>query len=155
MTGERRHHTLLESFEGLISTPQAAPGARSTLPHNPIAPHIPIPLANPVFRRLGLWPALVFAVLAFLGVSGLETFSIDPTKPAAILFTDAISADQAFAQLVATGGLPIRPARSALGAGVVWIAAAGSPDFFARIKATGAWVINPFAFGGCFLVKPA
>lgn len=149
MTGERRDHTLLESFEGLISTPQASPGARSTLPHSPI------PSPHPVFRRLGLWPALVFAALAFLGVSGLETFSIDPTKPAAILFADAISSDQAFAQLVATGGLPIRPARSALGDGVVWIAAAGSPDFFARIKATGAWVINPFAFGGCFLVKPA
>ena len=149
MTGDRRHHTLLESFDGLLSTPQAAPDARSTLPHNPIA------APNPAFRRLGLWPALVLAVLAFLGVSGLETFSIDPSKPAAILFADAISADQAFAQLVATGGLPIRPARSTLGDGVVWIAAAGSPDFFARMKATGAWIINPFAFGGCFLMKPA
>jgi hypothetical protein len=143
VTGERRHHTLLEPFEGLISTPQAAPDARSTPPD------------NPVLRRLGLWPALVLALLAFLGVSGLETFSIDPTKPAAILFSDQVTADQAFAQLVATGGLPIRPARSALGDGVVWIAAAGSPDFFERMKATGAWVINPFAFGGCFLVKPA
>jgi hypothetical protein len=143
VTGERRSHTLLESLEGLISTPQAVPGAWSALPH------------NPAFRRLGLWPALVLAALAFLGVSGLETFSIDPNRPAAILFADAVSADQAFAQLVATGGLPIRPARSALGDGVVWIAAAGSPEFFARIKATGAWVINPFAFGGCFLVKPA
>jgi hypothetical protein len=149
VTGERRHHTLLESFEGLISTPQAALGARSATQHNPI------PTSSPLLRRLGLWPALVLALLAFLGVSGLETFSIDPNKPAAILFADAISSDQAFAQLVATGGLPIRPARSALGDGVVWIAAAGSPDFFARIKATGAWVINPFAFGGCFLVKPA
>ena len=149
MTGDRRHHTLLESLEGLITTPRAAPGARSTLPLSSIAsPH-------PAFRRLGLWPALVLAALAFLGVSGLETFSIDPSKPAAILFSDEVSADQAFAQLVATGGLPIRPARSALGDGVVWIAAAGSPDFFARIKAAGAWVINPFAFGGCFLVKPA
>ncbi len=146
MTGERRHHTLLESFEGLASTPQAAPGARSTLPRSP---------TTPVLRRLGLWPALVLALLAFLGVSGLETFTIDPSKPAAILFSDAVTADQAFAQLVATGGLPIRPARSALGDGVVWIAAAGSPDFFARMKAAGAWVINPFAFGGCFLVKPA
>ena len=149
MTGERRHPTLLESSEGLALTPQVALAARGTTLHNPtLSP-------NPTFRRLGLWPALVLAALAFLGVSGLETFSIDPNKPAAILFSDAISADQAFAQLVATGGLPIRPARSALGDGVVWIAAAGSPDFFARIKATGAWVINPFAFGGCFLVKPA
>ena len=146
MTGERRYHTLLEAFRGLISTPQAAPGARSALPHSP---------TTPVLRRLGLWPALVLALLAFLGVSGLETFTIDPDKPAAILFSDRVTSDQAFAQLVATGGLPIRPARSALGDGVVWIAAAGSPDFFARMKATGAWVINPFAFGGCFLVKPA
>jgi len=146
VTGERRYHTLLEAFRGLISTPQAAPGARSALPHSP---------TTPVLRRLGLWPALVLALLAFLGVSGLETFTIDPDKPAAILFSDRVTSDQAFAQLVATGGLPIRPARSALGDGVVWIAAAGSPDFFARMKATGAWVINPFAFGGCFLVKPA
>jgi hypothetical protein len=140
---------LLESFEGLLSTPQTARGVRSTPTHNPI------PAPHPAFRRLGLWPALVLAALAFLGVSGLETFSIDPSKPAAILFSDGVSADQAFAQLVATGGLPIRPARSALGDGVVWIAAAASPDFFERVKATGAWVINPFAFGGCFLVKPA
>jgi hypothetical protein len=149
VTGERRYHTLLEPHSGLTTTPPAALGARSANEHSPI------PSPNPVLRRLGLWPALVLAVLAFLGVSGLETFSIDPNKPAAILFSDAISPDQAFAQLVATGGLPIRSARSALGDGVVWIAAAGSPDFFARIKATGAWVINPFAFGGCFLVKPA
>jgi hypothetical protein len=149
VTGERRFPTLLESIDGLAPTPQATPGARGTTLHNPVVS------PNPVFRRLGLCPALVLAGLAFLGVSGLETFSIDPNKPAAILFADAISADQAFAQLVATGGLPIRPARSALGDGVVWIAAAGSPDFFARIRATGAWVINPFAFGGCFLVKPA
>ena len=98
---------------------------------------------------------MVLALLAFLGVSGLETFSVDPNRPAAILFSEDVSADQAFTQLVATGGLPIRPARSALGDGVVWIAAAGSPDFFQRVRATGAWVINPFAFGGCFLVKPA
>ena len=84
----------------------------------------------------------MLALLAFLGVSGLETFTIDPDKPAAILFSDRVTSDQAFAQLVATGGLPIRPARSALGDGVVWIAAAGSPDFFARMKATGAWVIS-------------
>ena len=143
MTGERRYHTLLEPFDGLTRTSEADLGARS------------IPSHNPAFRRLGLWPTLVFALLAFLGVSGLETFSIDPDQPAAILFDDTISSDQAFAQLVATGGLPIRPARSALGEGVVWIAAAGSPDFFARIKATGACVINSFAFGGCILVTPA
>jgi hypothetical protein len=149
MTGERRNPTLRESFAGLTTTSQAALVALSA----PISPSIASP--SPAVRRLGLWPALVLAMMAFFGVSALETFTIDPERPAAILFSDAVSADQAFAQLVATGGLPIRPARSALGDGVVWIAAAGSPDFFAHIKAAGAWVINPFAFGGCFLVKPA
>lgn len=104
---------------------------------------------------LGLLPALVLSVLAFFAVSALETFSINPDRPAAILFPEAVSKDQAFAAILAAGGLPIRPARSALTDGVVWIAAAGSPDFFDRVTSHGAWaVINPFAFGGCFLVKP-
>jgi hypothetical protein len=114
---------------------------------------------RPTGRRraagLGLLPALILSVLAFFAVSALETFSINPDRPAAILFPEALSKDQAFAAIVAAGGLPIRPARSALSDGIVWIAAAGSPDFFDRVKSHGAWaVINPFAFGGCFLVKP-
>jgi hypothetical protein len=133
------------SPEGLTWISAAAPDPRIHLSHH----------RAKTLRRLGLWPTLAFALLAFLGVSGLETFSIDPGKPAAILFSDRMSSEQAFAQLLAAGGLPIRPARSALGDGIVWIAAAGSPDFFARVKASGAWVINPFAFGGCFLVIPA
>jgi hypothetical protein len=104
---------------------------------------------------LGLLPALVLAVVAFFAVSGLETFSINPDKPAAILFPKSVSSDEAFAAVIAAGGLPVRPARSALSDGVVWIAAAGTPDFFDKVKSYGAWaVINPFAFGGCFLVKP-
>lgn len=106
--------------------------------------------------RLGLLPAIAFSILAFFAVSALETFSINPDKPAAILFPEAVSADQAFAALVAAGGLPIRQARSQLSDGIVWIAAAGTPEFFEKVKASGAWaVINPFAFGGCFLVTPA
>ena len=105
---------------------------------------------------LGLLPVLVLSVLAFFAVSALETFSVNPDRPAAILFPEALSQDQAFAAIVAAGGLPIRPARSALSDGIVWIAAAGSPDFFDRVTSHGAWaVINPFAFGGCFLVTPA
>jgi hypothetical protein len=101
-------------------------------------------------------PALILAVFAFFGVSGLETFSINPDRPAAILFPESVSQEQAFAVVIAAGGLPVRPARSALSEGVGWIAAAGSPDFFDKVRAYGAWaVINPFAFGGCFLVKPA
>ena len=106
--------------------------------------------------KLGLFPAIAFSVLAFFAVSALETFSINPDKPAAVLFPEAVSADQAFAALVAAGGLPIRQGQSRLSDGIVWIAAAGTPDFFERVKANGAWaVINPFAFGGCFLVTPA
>ncbi len=104
---------------------------------------------------LGLLPAIAFAILAFLAVSALETFSINPERPAAILFPDGISEERAFAALVAAGGLPIRPGRSVLSDGVVWIAAADTSDFFDRVKSFGAWaVINPFAFGGCFLVTP-
>ena len=111
--------------------------------------------ANPRVRRLGLWPAIVMALVAFAAVSGLETFSISPDRPAAILFSSSISEEQAFAAVIAAGGLPIRPAHSTLSDDVVWIAAAGAPDFFDKVKAFGAWaVINPFAFGGCFLVKP-
>jgi hypothetical protein len=105
--------------------------------------------------KLGLLPAIVFAVLAFFAVSALETFSINPDRPAAILFPETVSRDQAFAAVVAAGGLPIRPGRSHLSDGIVWIAAAGTPDFFDKVKSHGAWaVINPFAFGGCFLVTP-
>jgi hypothetical protein len=110
----------------------------------------------PSRSKLGLLPAIVFAILAFFGVSALETFSINPERPAAILFPESVSSDQAFAALIAAGGLPIRPGRSRLSDGVVWIAAPGAPDFFDKVKSYGAWaVINPFAFGGCFLVTPA
>jgi hypothetical protein len=106
-------------------------------------------------RRLGLWPALALAMLAFIAVSSLETFSLNPDRPVAVLFPSTLSSERAFAALVAAGGLPIRPATSAFSHGPIWIAAAGAPDFFAKVRALGAWaVINPFAFGGCFLVKP-
>jgi hypothetical protein len=106
-------------------------------------------------KSFGLLPALILAVLAIFGVSGLETFSINPERPAAILFSETVSEEQALAAVIAAGGLPVRPARSTFNDGIVWIAAAGAPDFFDKVKSYGAWaVINPFAFGGCFLVKP-
>ena len=144
MTGDWQSHRL-ESLDGLISILNASFGARDAIPA----------ASKPAIRRLGLWPAITLALLAFLAVSGLETFSVNADRPVAVLFPEAVSRDQAFAALVASGGLPIRPARSALSDGVVWIAAAASPDFFDRVEALGAWaVINPFAFGGCFLVTP-
>lgn len=110
--------------------------------------------SKPIMQRLGLWPALLLAVLALAAVSALETFSLDPDRPVAVLFPADLPRDRAFMAVVAAGGLPIRPATSALSDGAVWIAAAGAPDFFEKVAAYGAWaVINPFAFGGCFLVK--
>lgn len=94
-------------------------------------------------------------MLAFVAVSALETFSVNPDRPVAVLFPADLPRERAFAALIAAGGLPIRPARSALSEGAVWIVAAGAPDFFDKVEAYGAWaVINPFAFGGCFLVTP-
>jgi hypothetical protein len=106
-------------------------------------------------RKRGLLPTLVLAMLAIFAVSGLETFSVNPERPAAVLFPGTMSEEQAFAAVVAAGGLPVRLARSTFSDGAVWIAAPGAPDFFSKVKSYGAWaVINPFAFGGCFLVKP-
>ena len=148
MTGDTQSRRL-ESLNGLISTLNASVGGRGGLPAASLAS------PKPAARRLGLWPAIALAMLAFLAVSALETFSVNADRPVAVLFPEAVSRDQAFAALVAAGGLPIRPARSALSDGMVWIAAAASPDFFDKVEAYGAWaVINPFAFGGCFLVKP-
>lgn len=107
-------------------------------------------------RRLGLLPAIVFALIAFFAVAFLETFSVNAERPVAVLFPERVSEEQAFAAVVAAGGLPIRAERSVLSDGVVWIAAADAPDFFDAVRTHGAWaVINPYAFGGCFLVKPA
>jgi len=107
-------------------------------------------------RRLGLLPTTVFALFAFFGVAFLETFSVNAERPVAVLFPERVSEEQAFAAVVAAGGLPIRAERSVLSDGVVWIAAADAPDFFDAVRSRGAWaVINPYAFGGCFLVKPA
>jgi hypothetical protein len=152
MADQAAAHTLGESQKRALSLSQAAAsGWRRFEP----APETPISTRRRA-KSLGLLPTLVLAMLAMLAVSGLETFSINPERPAAILFPETVSEEQAFAAVVAAGGLPVRLARSTFSHGVVWIAAAGAPDFFAKVKSYGAWaVINPFAFGGCFLVKPA
>lgn len=151
MVGQAAANALGESQKRALSLSQAsASGWRR------FEPAIETPANAPRRSKgLGLFPALALAVLAFFAVSGLETFTINPDRPAAILFPKAVSEEQAFAAVVAAGGLPVRLARSTLSDGVVWIAAAGAPNFFDKVKSYGAWaVINPFAFGGCFLVKP-
>src|SRR5688572_1687101 len=74
-------------------------------------------------RDFGLWPALILACLALVAVMALEVFAINPERPAAILFPAGISEEQAYLAIVGAGGLPVRPARSVLHDGVVWIAA--------------------------------
>src|SRR5262245_48536577 len=90
-------------------------------------------------RRLGLLPAIVFALIAFFAVAFLETFSINARRPAAVLFPEGVSEEQAFSAVIAAGGLPVRPQRSVLSDGVVWIAAADAPDFFDKVRSFGAW----------------
>jgi hypothetical protein len=152
MTNPVAAASLGNSQKQALSLSQAAPGSDWRRFDGPVGPAA---AAASRSRSFSLLPALILAVLAFFAVSALETFSINSDRPAAILFPAAMSKEQAFAAVVAAGGLPVRPGRSVLSDGIVWIAAAGAPDFFDKVKSYGAWaVINPFAFGGCFLVKP-
>lgn len=106
-------------------------------------------------RKSGLAPAVMLSVLAVFGVLALELFSIKLGQPGAIFFPSGKSEAQAFAAVVAAGGLPVRATRSVFGEGVVWIAAAEDPSFFSNVIDAGALaVINPFAFGGCMLADP-
>lgn len=94
--------------------------------------------------------------MAPLAALALEVFAIHPARPAAILFPAGISEEQAYLAIVNAGGLPVRPGRSVLHDGVVWIAAANDADFFSTIWHRGALaVINPVAFGGCLLELPS
>jgi len=101
---------------------------------------------------LGLWPALLLPALAFLAILSLEVFAVDPSRPVAVVFSSAMSADEALHVVVAAGGLPIRRERSALTDQLIWVAAVDDPDFLSRVRRLGAWaVVNPYAFGGCLL----
>ena len=103
---------------------------------------------------LGLWPSLVLAGLAFLAIAALDLFAINPERPAAIVFPPSVSADDGLRIVVAAGGLPIRPERSAVFDQMIWVAVADDPQFFSRVRALGAWfVVNPAAFGGCLISR--
>lgn len=105
-------------------------------------------------RSLGIWPSLLLSGLALLAIAGLDLFAFNPGRPAAIVFPGSVSADEGLRIVVAAGGLPIRPERSAIFDQLVWVAAADDPDFFRRVRALGAWfVVNPTAFGGCLLAR--
>lgn len=103
---------------------------------------------------LGIWPSLLLSALALLSIAGLDVFALDPGRPAAIVFPRSVSADDGLRIVVAAGGLPIRPERSAILDQLVWVAASDDPAFFSRVRALGAWlVVNPAAFGGCLLAR--
>lgn len=109
--------------------------------------------ARPASRRSpGLWPSLILSALAPIAVVWLDLFAVSPERPAAVVFPAAVSADDGLRIVVAAGGLPIRPERSAILDQLVWIAASDDPQFFARVRSLGAWfVVNPSAFGGCLI----
>ena len=91
-------------------------------------------------------------MVALAWVLALDLFTIRAGEPGAIFFPSGTSEPQAFAAIVAAGGLPIRATASIFSDAVVWIAAAGDPSFFSTIVGHGALVvINPLAFDGCFL----
>jgi hypothetical protein len=105
-------------------------------------------------RSLGLWPSLVLSFLALAAVAWLDLFAVSPQRPAAVVFPATVSADDGLRIVVAAGGLPIRPERSAILDQLVWIAASDDPQFFARVRSLGAWfVVNPSAFGGCLIAR--
>lgn len=97
--------------------------------------------------------SIVAPIAALIALMCLEAFAINPSKPAAIFFRAGIDDEAGFRAIVSAGGLPVRPARSALSDHLVWLAdAGGDTDFFSRILDRGGLVvINPHAFGGCLL----
>jgi hypothetical protein len=91
-------------------------------------------------------------MLAVAWVLALDVFTVPTGEPGAIFFPSGASETQAFAAIVAAGGLPIRATTSVFSDAVVWIAAAEDPAFFSTIVSHGALVVvNPLAFNGCFL----
>ncbi len=105
-------------------------------------------------RRLGLWPSLVLSIFALIAIAWLDLFQISPDRPAAVVFPPSVSPDDGLRIVVAAGGLPIRPERSAILDQLVWVAAADDPAFFDRVRRLGAWfVVNPTAFGGCLIAR--
>lgn len=107
-------------------------------------------------RSLGIWPSLRLSGLALLSIAGLDLFALKPARPAAIVFPGSVSADDGLRIVVAAGGLPIRPERSAILHRLVWVAAAEDPAFLSRVRALGAWFwVNLAASGACLLARRA
>jgi hypothetical protein len=89
-------------------------------------------------------------LLSVLPLLWLETRPRDATS-VAVIFPPWLSADAAFARVIAAGGVVARPGawRTIL---VVKGAAADLPD---RLYAMGAWaVVDPQALGGCLGGRP-
>ncbi len=96
--------------------------------------------------------AIGISLFAISWVLALDLFTVRAGEPGAVFFPSDASEKQAFAAIVAAGGLPIRATNSIFSDAVVWIAAADDPAFFSRIVSQGALVVvNPLAFNGCFL----
>jgi hypothetical protein len=100
----------------------------------------------------GLVAAVAVSLFGMAWVLTLDVFTVPAGEPGAVFFPSGASEAQAFAAIVAAGGLPIRATSSVFSDAVVWIAAADDPAFFSTITHDGALiVVNPLAFNGCFL----
>jgi len=94
------------------------------------------------------------SVLAIVAVVGLDLFAFNEDRPVAIVFPSSVSPEDGLRIVVAAGGLPIRPERTAFFDQLIWVAAADDPGFFRRVRELGAWfVINPAALGGCLIAR--
>jgi hypothetical protein len=110
--------------------------------------------AQPLARRprRGLIVAIAISLFALAWVLALDLFTVRAGEPGAVFFPSGASETQAFAAIIAAGGLPVRATTSIFSDAVVWIAAAENPEFFSTIVDHGALVvINPLAFSSCFL----
>lgn len=95
---------------------------------------------------------MAISLAAIAWILALSIFTVRAEEPGAVVFPAGATEEQAFAAIVAAGGLPIRATTSIFSDAVVWIAAAQDPAFFSAIVDRGALaVVNPLAFNGCFL----
>ncbi|MBM3600703.1 MAG: hypothetical protein FJX35_21080 [Alphaproteobacteria bacterium] len=105
-------------------------------------------------RRSGgsVWHGALAGTAMLGAIAALELFAIGSGRTAGVVVSGDAPAETVMADVVASGGLPLRIERSAIGDALVWIVQPDGGDFVGRMRARGYWlVINPWAFGGCLI----
>lgn len=93
--------------------------------------------------------ASAMAVASLVALAGLEARPRGFAEVAAV-FPPWLTRDQAFAAVVAAGGVVVRQGI----VGTILVVHGDDPGVIGRLRAAGAWaVVDPVAFGGC-LVRP-